>query len=319
MDYSIFSRFKAKKQNKSEERSDYGMSSRRQGRPSTGRPQTALTGTGFQARRQSHILNSQSGSNDQITIDLERILDKLSKEPDLKLAKQASTLLHEQSQVKVSSHSLVLRVKIALALGHTHAGNYEESIAIYHQFIQDGVDQLVERYYINIAHNHFLAREYDKSIKYYQIAHDKLNIAFYKTKCLYSLACIHMLQMSFEKAIIPLNEALSYSFDARVIQMLFQCYKALQKEHDIKKIIKEVASGACPNIDEWVIQSKVNDVYGIKCEEHLVALESLIQYGLECHMDIQPYGHVLQDYLTICHSIHPFFYHIVLSLSLIHI
>eukprot|EP00835_Amoeboradix_gromovi_P004495 NODE_353_length_10269_cov_0.284759.p3 type:complete len:460 gc:universal NODE_353_length_10269_cov_0.284759:7357-8736(+) len=234
--YSQFGRIKTANKQANVGASEFGMSSRRQGKLTTGRPTTGLKGAGFQSTRASNKLGPDKVEEDAFTKhenQIKVLIDELYISPDLKKVKKCYEILQEADKIKRVSSKLYNSVMFQYALQHEYVGDYSQSISVYQEMIHNKFGPNPDVYLVNIAKNYYKLQDYTKAIKYYQMAHDKLENVDYKINCMKSIANIYM-QLSQDSAITVYNNVLSLRFDVSSATNLMICYYKSNKVESIK-------------------------------------------------------------------------------------
>eukprot|EP00834_Sanchytrium_tribonematis_P006817 NODE_541_length_6250_cov_0.390831.p1 type:complete len:611 gc:universal NODE_541_length_6250_cov_0.390831:2682-850(-) len=290
MDYSQFGRIKTANKQASATSSDFGVSSRRSGKITTGRPTTALKGAGFQSQRQSRVSSpiKEIDPYSKLESDIQMILNELYISQDLKKAKTAYDLIQEMGKLKAPTNELILQVLLQLAIQYEYVHEYSESNSVYQDIVQNKYGPLPDRFLMNIGHNFYKMQDYLKSVKYYQMAHDKLQITEYKICCLKSIAQnrIHLNQL--DKAIEDYQSVLSLKFDIQAAYELFICYSKTNAHAKIKSLFKEILVQTDPDLEFNRLLINKNDDLSDYCQSKCNQFEKLVLFAVKLQLSLIP-------------------------------
>ena len=304
MDYSQFGRIQTASKRINTGSTEFGVSSRRQGKMTTGRPSTGLKGANFQSSRQNRLGSPSIQDEDPLKKMETQILSMLSDLYDITDLKKAKICLQTFTELSKHKSSTDLKwlnkqVNMQHALQLELIGDYSQAIVVYQSLITDKLGQLPDIYLVNIARNYYKLQDYTKSIKFYQMAHDKLPFLEYKLNCLKSIGIIHMQLNHYNEAVNVYQNVLTLQFDLVAATNLLICLYKLEKFESIKKCFVDFIS-----IEEPYIIDKstvVHDEYNDLCGSFASKYEKLILLSVKMLVQLcPPLDHVQLQTIDFC-------------------
>ena len=302
--YSQFGRIKTANKQANVGVSEFGVSSRREGKLTTGRPTTGLKGAGFQSSRPNKLGSPTKIEEDPFTkyeTQIKTMVDELYTTTDLKKIKKCYELLQEADKIKPVDPDLYHSVMLQYALQHELAGDYNQSTSVYQEMIHNKFGPNSDCYLINIARNYYKLQDYVKAIKYYQMAHDKIDITEFKINCMKSIANIHMQTNQIDNAITVFNNVLALHFDIASATNLLICYFKLNKLENIKNAFNDFISIEDVHLAGFHSQISKSDELSDLALAHVNKYEKLILLAVKMMVKLNPpQEHLLIQTLDYC-------------------